>query len=124
VDGILQGKIVKEYFPHSYKPLHPVHKKYDFLSDIVRQKYGTEKFISKTLLTILYYKTIIWHKKMQNLIKIKNLFLKILRLREEKKSKFTSFLTQFMMIVNMCSLCAKAFALPCVLLCHMRARPT
>jgi hypothetical protein len=82
VDGILQGKVVKGHFPHSFKPLHPLHKKDDFLSDIVRQKVGTEKLIFKTLLTILYYKTIIWHKKIQNLIKIENLFIKILRFRE------------------------------------------
>jgi hypothetical protein len=61
------------------------------LSDIVRQKVGTEKFISKTLLTILYYKTIIWHKEMQNLIKIKNLPLKILRLKEKKNPSLPHF---------------------------------
>jgi hypothetical protein len=55
------------------------------LSDIVRQKVGTEKLISETLLTILYYKTIIWHKKIQNLIKIENLFLKTLRFKRKNK---------------------------------------
>ena len=83
VDGILQGKVVKGHFPHSFKPQYPMHKKYDFLSHIVRKKVGTEKLISKTLITILYYKTPIWHKKRQNVIKIENLFFKILRLREK-----------------------------------------
>jgi hypothetical protein len=62
-----------------------MHKKYDLLSHIVRKKVGTEKLISKTLITILYYKTPIWHKKIQNVIKIENLFLKIIRLREKIK---------------------------------------
>ena len=83
VDGILPGKVVKGHFPHSFKPQYPMHKKYDFLSHIVRKKVGTEKLISKTLITILYYKTPIWHKKIQNVIKIENLFFKILRLREK-----------------------------------------
>ena len=83
LDGILQGKVAKGHFPHSFKPQHPMHKKYDFLSHIVRKKVGKEKLISKTLIKLIYYKSPIWHKKMQNLIKIENLLLKILRLREK-----------------------------------------